>query len=86
MSLIFEKFEYCPLSRSLLFHNACSCGHVGVRSRSRDCVGPVDGGTRGRECPKKTDKQWESCGEPCWTDYTEWSQCKGNVCGKDYKQ
>ena len=60
-----------------------SCGHVGVRSRSRECVGPVDGG---RECPKRTDKQWESCGEPCWTDYTEWSKCKGNVCGKDNKQ
>merc|ERR1711974_75229 len=41
-----------------------SCGHIGVRSRSRDCIDPVDGG---KECPKKSDKQWESCGEPCWT-------------------
>jgi len=60
--------------------SACSvsCGMIGVRSRSRNCVGPVNGG---RDCPKKTDKQWESCGEPCWTDYTEWTSCKG-ICGE----
>merc|ERR1711974_515263 len=56
-----------------------SCGHIGVRSRSRDCIDPVDGG---KECPKKSDKQWESCGEPCWTDFTQWSPCKGAVCGE----
>merc|ERR1711962_1877751 len=65
--------------------SACSmsCGMVGVRSRSRDCIGPADGG---RECPRKTDKQWASCGEPCWTDYTEWTPCKGQVCGEAGQQ
>jgi len=66
--------------------SACSisCGMIGVRSRSRDCEsGPIDGG---RECPKMTDKQWESCGEPCWTDYTDWSPCRGLICGELGKQ
>jgi len=54
---------------------ACSvsCGGTGTRSRSRNCIGPVDGG---RECPTSSETQTESCDAPaCWTDFGEWSQC-----------
>ena len=72
---------FCPMkisrsqrSRGLMnFPSYSSCGGTGTRSRSRNCIGPVDGG---RECPTSSETQTESCDAPaCWTDFGEWSQC-----------
>jgi len=50
-----------------------SCGGTGTRTRSRNCIGPVDGGD---ECPSASETQTESCDAPaCWTDFGDWSQC-----------
>merc|ERR1719373_1552138 len=58
----------------------CGAGQVGVRSRSRDCVPPVDGGF---PCPSQTDEEEEACDMPeCpYTDWGDWTSCRGEFCG-----
>merc|ERR1712212_671315 len=58
-----SKWTKCPVS----------CGGTGTTTRSRNCIGPVDGGD---ECPSASETQTESCDAPaCWTDFGDWSQC-----------
>merc|ERR1712110_497448 len=60
-----------------------SCGGSGVMTRTRDCIGPVDGGM---ECPTPDQTETQSCDAPaCWTEFGEWSVCQG-MCGSPGSQ
>merc|ERR1712180_35931 len=50
-----------------------SCGATGEQSRTRNCIGPVDGGI---ECPTESETETQACDAPaCWTDFGDWSEC-----------